>query len=104
MNRKFSLPCCFCKKRNNCFTSFLCSKAFGLRIGLSLVAAAALVLMMQQIFPHVFSTMSPDSYSVTGHPMDRVAEERPEAPAATDRVAPLEKDKGTAAGASTHDS
>ena len=104
MNRKFSLPCCFCKKRNNCFTSFLCSKAFGLRIGLSLVAAAALVVMMQQVFPHLFSTMSPDSYSVTGHPMDRLAEEGREASDGMDREAPLKADEGTAPGAPAHDS
>ncbi len=104
MNRKFSLPCCFCKKRNNCFTSFLCSKAFGLRIALSLVAAAALVIMMQQVFPHLFSTMSPDSYSVTGHPMDRLTEEGRGAPEGTDRVAPLRVDEGAVPGAPAHDS
>lgn len=105
MNRKLSLPCCFCKKRKDCFTSFLCSKAFGLRIALSLIAAVALVVVMQQIFPHVFSTMSPDSYSVTGHPMDRIAEEKKEKTDAADPEAPpLGDDKGTVPGRPAHDS
>ncbi|MDZ7750233.1 MAG: hypothetical protein U5S82_00945 [Gammaproteobacteria bacterium] len=104
MNRKFSLPCCFCNKRKNCITSFLCSKAFGLRIGLSLVAAVALVIMMQQIFPHLFSSTSPDSYSVTGHPMDRLAEEKRRASDAADHATPPAADKATGSVNPDHDS
>lgn len=70
MNRKLNLPCCFCKQRKNCQESFLCSKAFGMRVILSLVAGVGLVVVMNYTFPHVFSVVSPDSYSVTGHPMD----------------------------------
>ena len=72
MNRKLSLPCALCSKSKDCSESFLCSTAFGIRIGLSLVAAAGLVVAMSVVYPKVFSTLSPDSYSVTGHPMDRV--------------------------------
>lgn len=47
--KRTSIPCCFCKNCKKCQESFLCSKAFGIRLVVTVVAAVAIAVTLEVV-------------------------------------------------------
>ena len=47
--KRTSIPCCFCKNCKKCEESFLCSKAFGIRILVTVLAAVAIAVTLEYL-------------------------------------------------------